>query len=74
MSEITEKRARGRPLDYPDEGPMQVMSMRITQALRDKLTREAKRRGMSRNDLVLEKLSRWCDSKDSPASPSRDAH
>ncbi len=58
MSETAEKRPRGRPLDCPDEGPMQVMSMRISKALRDKLTREAKRRGVSRNELVLEKLSR----------------
>lgn len=58
MRETNEKRPRGRPRDYPDEGPMEVVTIRLPASLREKLTREADRRGISRNDVIIERLKK----------------
>ena len=57
MPKTEEARPRGRPRTFK-EGAMEVLSVKVPASLRQKLTREAEKKGISRNALILEKLNR----------------
>jgi len=58
MPETKEKRPRGRPRVNAGEVMDAFIGVRMPQSLLDRLTREAEKKGVTRNALVLEKLNR----------------
>ncbi len=58
MPETKTKRPRGRPRHHAEVMDV-ILTFRTTRSMADKITAEADKRGISRNDAFAEAMAEW---------------